>query len=69
MEFPYKISPYMQAKLMQRVFPELTECAGLDMEGELPVGVESTNRLPSNRIVMGVGPAESQLFSEDDLDG
>ena len=52
-------NPYVEAKRLRQVFPDLAETAAEDMLGELPIGT-----VPAN-VGSGAGPALSQLFDED----
>jgi hypothetical protein len=59
------VNEYRQAKLLLQIFPELPETAGEEMEGELECGQESRNWHARNGVGPS-GPAESQLYREDD---
>jgi hypothetical protein len=51
-------NPYHEADLLRETFPDVGECAGEDMRGELPVGEMLRNYRG------GVGPSLTQLLMD-----
>ena len=65
-ECPDPFDPYLQGRLLHRLFPHLSETAAEDMAGELPHGVAPRNGVNRWGESTTAGPAYSQLFEDSD---